>query len=274
MSLLLQISDTHFGTERPPVVEALKRLAHAMRPDLVVLSGDITQRARRLQFQRAREFVQALNAPAVLAIPGNHDLPLFNLMERLLRPYGAYQAAMGEELEPSFSAPDILVLGVNTTRTSRHINGEISDGQVQRVAQQLRAAAPRQLRVVVTHQPVDVIRVEDEINLLHGAAHAVRSWSEAGADIIMGGHIHLPFVRPLALRYPGLARTTWIVQAGTAVSRRVRRGIPNSVNILRYDAHAKTSMCTVERWDFAAASGDFTRIESFDITLDRHPQSA
>lgn len=274
MSLLLQISDTHFGTERPPVVDALKRLAHALRPDLVVLSGDVTQRARHRQFQRARDFMQALSVPAVLTIPGNHDLPLFNLMERVLRPYAAYQAAMGEDLEPSFSSSDILVLGVNATRARRHIDGEISDAQVQRVAQQLRAAASMQLRVVVTHQPVDVIRAEDEINLLHGAADAVRSWSAAGADIIMGGHIHLPFARPLALRYPGLARTTWIVQAGTAVSRRVRRGTPNSVNILRYAAGAATPLCSVERWDFVAAFGDFMRVETFDIALDRRPQSA
>ena len=73
MTLILQVSDPHFGTERPPVVEALVALTHELAPDLLVLSGDITQRARRAQFETARVFVSRLNVPRVLAIPGNHD---------------------------------------------------------------------------------------------------------------------------------------------------------------------------------------------------------
>ena len=87
MSVLLQISDPHFGTEQAPVVDALLTLAHAQRPDLVVLSGDITQRARRAQFAAARRFVERLAPSALLAIPGNHDIPLFNPVARLLWPY-------------------------------------------------------------------------------------------------------------------------------------------------------------------------------------------
>jgi predicted MPP superfamily phosphohydrolase len=125
MSILLQISDTHFGTEQPQVVEALLALAALQRPELVVLSGDITQRARPAQFRAAKAFVERLGAP-VLAIPGNHDIPLFDLWTRLTRPYARYAKVFGADLEPVHSSPDLLLVGVNTTRAWRHKNGEVS----------------------------------------------------------------------------------------------------------------------------------------------------
>jgi 3',5'-cyclic AMP phosphodiesterase CpdA len=226
MSVLLQISDPHFGTEQPPVVEALVALARQQRPDLVVLSGDITQRARAGQFRAARAFVDRLGNAPLLAVPGNHDLPLFNLPARLLWPYGGYCQAFGNELEPVHSSDEWLVLGVNTTRPHRHDRGEVSARQIERVADLLMHATPRQLRVVVVHQPIDVIRPEDLTNRLIGHTAAQECWAAAGADLVMGGHIHLPYVMPLQ----GLLRPLWAVQAGTAVSWRVRAGAPNSVN--------------------------------------------
>lgn len=97
MSVLLQISDTHFGTEQPQVVEALVALAAQQRPVMVVLSGDITQRARPAQFRAAKVFVDRLGAP-VLAIPGNHDIALFDLWARLTRPYACYAKVFGADL--------------------------------------------------------------------------------------------------------------------------------------------------------------------------------
>src|SRR5512139_230131 len=99
MTVLLQVSDPHFGTEQAVVVDALAALARQQRPDLVVLSGDITQRARPAQFRAARAFADRLGA-AVLAVPGNHDIPLFDLWTRLRRPYARYMAAFGTDLEP------------------------------------------------------------------------------------------------------------------------------------------------------------------------------
>ncbi|CAM5795382.1 metallophosphoesterase family protein [Rhizobacter fulvus] len=249
MSVLLQVSDPHFGTERAPVVEALVALAQRERPALVVLSGDITQRARPAQFRAARAFADRLGAP-LLAIPGNHDLPLFDLLTRLLRPYARYRAAFGDELEPVFASDAWLVVGVNTTRPARHENGEVDDAQVARVAARLAAAAPGQLRVVVVHQPAAVARAEDEHDRLIGHAAALAHWSAAGADIVMGGHIHLPYVLPVE----GVPRPLWVVQAGTAVSERVREGVPNSVNLLRWDGRG----AQIEQWDCPAGGPAFT----------------
>lgn len=276
MSVLLQISDTHFGTEQPQVVEALLALAALQRPELVVLSGDITQRARPAQFRAAKAFVERLGAP-VLAIPGNHDIPLFDLWARLTRPYARYAKVFGADLEPVHSSPDLLLVGVNTTRAWRHKNGEVSATQIDRVAQQLGAATPRQLRVVVVHQPVAVTAASDRPDLLRGHPVALRAWSAAGADLVLGGHIHLPYT----LAPQGLARRLWVVQAGTAVSSRTRPGVPNSVHILRWGEasgargdEAPTgaeapAICLIEQWDFARQDRSFVRTAVTSVQPER-----
>jgi 3',5'-cyclic AMP phosphodiesterase CpdA len=260
MSVLLQLSDPHFGTEKPEVVEALVALTRELAPELVVLSGDITQRARSEQFARAAAFVERLAAPRVLAIPGNHDIPLFDVATRLLDPYRRYRRAFGAELEPRHSAPEWLVLAVKTTRRYRHVDGEISDAQRARVAGELRRATPGQVRVVVTHQPVAVPRASEEHNVAHGSTQAVQAWSEAGADVILAGHIHLPFVLPLHETMGPLPRALWAVNAGTALSWRTRREAGNSVNVLRVTATPQGEPgLRVEHWGFSAAKGGFVR---------------
>ena len=257
MTVLLHVSDPHFGTEQAPVVEAVVALARQLHPDLVVLSGDITQRARPAQFRAARAFIDRMGAPW-LVIPGNHDIALLDLMSRLWRPYARYRTAFGEALEPCHESNDLLVLGVKTTRRRRHKHGEVSAEQVERVARRLRAARDEQLRVVVVHQPLVVPPGPDESNLLRGHAHARQAWAAAGADLMLGGHIHVPFVMPV----PGAARAAWVVQAGTAVSSRVRSGVPNSVNVVRWErgpgeVGRAAGRITVEQWDHSAASGAF-----------------
>ena len=258
--MLLHLSDTHFGTEQEPVVEALVRWAVEQRPGLVVLSGDITQRARRRQFDAARRFVQRLGPVPTLVIPGNHDIPLFNLAARLFAPYAGYIKAFGAELEPVIELPRWLVIALNTTRPYRHKHGELSAQQVERVAARLKRATRAQLRVVVVHQPIAVVSNEDRNNRLRGATDAaIACWAEAGADLVLGGHIHLPYVAALHKRVHGLARPMWAVQAGTAVSRRVRPGAPNSINAVRWGDTLPNGKCVVERWDYRAQTASFSK---------------
>lgn len=269
MSVLLQVSDPHFGTERAEALEALVALAAAERPDLVVLSGDITQRARRAEFAAARRLVERLAAPATLAIPGNHDIPLFDLFTRIVDPYRRYARAFGARLEPEHEGEDLLVLGVNTTRARRHKHGEVDAAQIERVAKRLARAPAAKLRIVVTHHPLHVPSGSDEANLLRGHAEAARAWSAAGADLVLGGHIHLPFVRDARERVPDLARALWVVQAGTAVSHRVRPngGEANSVNVVRYAAGEAPRACVVERWEHRPARRRFELAERRRLAL-------
>lgn len=264
MSVLLQISDTHFGTERPSVVQALLALADQLAPELVVLSGDITQRATVRQFAAARAFCERLGRP-VLAIPGNHDIPLFNVLARLLWPYARHCKAFGPALEPVLATPDWLVLCVKTTRRWRHKHGQVSPAQIARVAARLRQAEPGQLRVVVVHQPVAVPTPRDAGDLLRAHEAAVRAWAAAGADVVAGGHIHLPYVLPLHELHAGLPRRLWCVQAGTALSTRLRREANNSVNVLRREGDA----ARVERWDFDEAAQGFACVAQHALDLDR-----
>jgi len=276
MSVVLHLSDTHFGTERAQVVEALVALAAQQRPDVVVLSGDITQRARPAQFRSAKAFVDRLGAP-VLAIPGNHDIALFDLWARLTRPYARFAKVFGPELEPVVDLPAWLIVGVNTTRAWRHSHGEVSGTQIARVASLLATAKPEQLRVVVVHQPLAVPEAGEASNLLRGHADAAKAWAQAGADLVLGGHIHLPYT----LSLQGLVRRLWVVQAGTAVSKRTRAGVPNSVNLLRWgDATAKLEAaapsaplpgkcCLIERWDFSEHQHAFTRTDVTTVQPER-----
>lgn len=272
MTVLLQVSDTHFGAERPAVVEALVRLAQAERPGLLVLSGDITQRATAAEFAAARRFVDRLAVPQRVVIPGNHDIPLFHLPLRLLAPYHRFRQQFGPALEHEVDTPELLLLALNTTRRWRHVDGELSRRQIERVAQRLLRAGPGQVRIVVTHQPLAVSRVQDEEDLLHGHALAVRRWSAAGADLVIGGHIHLPFLWPVHRHQTGLARPLWALNAGTAVSTRVRHEAGNSVNLLRLAPGEATPAgersCQVERWDYRDADDAFVRVDVQRLQFD------
>jgi hypothetical protein len=168
----------------------------------------------------------------------------------------------------------VRVICVNTTRRYRHKHGEISAVQIERVEQQLRQARLDQVRIVVVHQPVLAVRASDAVNVLRGAEPAVRAWAAAGVDVIAGGHIHLPYVRPLRERYPGLENDCLTAQAGTAVSSRVRSGAPNSVNLLRCTAQPGSRRCVIERWDHGDASNDFELRECHEFVTEAAVQPA
>lgn len=265
---ILQISDTHFGTERAAVCRALCRLFVAARPDLLIVCGDVTQRATRRQFSRARRYFDSLQAPARLIVPGNHDIPLFNPVLRFLAPYRRYAAAFGHVREAEHVDDDAHVVTLDTTRRWRHVDGHVSAAQIERVVHAFADARAGQWRVVVVHQPVAVTRVEDYVNLLHGAESAVRRWATGGVDLVLGGHIHLPYVLPLDAAWPGLGRPMWAVQAGTALSTRVRAGAPNSVNLLHLSGGTGSRHARIERWDYAGDDAGFTCVHTHALVTD------
>lgn len=262
---VLHISDPHFGTERPEVLEALHAFMARCRFELIVLSGDVTQRARRTQFEAARRFIAQLPAP-VLIVPGNHDLPLFDVMSRWLRPYGNYRYAMGSSLEPEYESDRVLAIGINSTRPGRHKDGEVSREQIARVADRLARARSDQLKLVVLHHPVRAKVESDLSNLLHNRDDAVAAWVGAGADLLLAGHIHLPYVMPLAR---GHGRAAWAVQAGTVLSSRVRGDVDNSFNLIVHHPHDPAEPCRVERWDYDRETRAFALVHRHELLLDR-----
>lgn len=263
MTVLLQISDAHFGTELPQAVDALRRLVLDERPDVVVWTGDLTQRARPEQFEAARRFAESLPAQHV-ALPGNHDIPLFHLGARLLHPYRRYRGAFGHALEPVLDDPGLLLLTVKTTRRWRHKQGQVSPEQVARIAARLRTAAPQQLRVVATHQPLHVQHEQDRGDQLVAPRRTLAQWADAGADLVISGHMHQPACYRVAEQH----RTVWVLHAGTAISHRQRGDAPNSVNLVRHDP-AQPERCFVERWDHVERSDGFECVATVEAALAR-----
>lgn len=259
MTVLLHLSDPHFGTERPAVCEALLRFAHALAPQAIVLSGDLTQRATAVQFDDARRFCDRLPAVPRLVLPGNHDLPLFDLWRRASDPYGRFAAAFGAEREPRLDLPGLQLTGLDTTRPWRHKHGVIDPSQIDAVASRLRLGAAEDWRIVVAHHPLVVVPPGDVVDRARGHAAALACWAPAGLDAALGGHIHLPYVVPLPFDVTQ-GRRSWIVQAGTAVSARTRPGVPNSVTVLRQSASSGAAARpdrVAERWDYDATTDGF-----------------
>ena len=248
------LSDPHFGTVVPAVQAALQKELQQNPPDLILLTGDITQRARRGQFAQARQFLDSLPPVPRLSLPGNHDLPLFDLFTRAVRPYGRYRAYIAHDLQPEFADPRIAVLCVDATSPLRHKDGALTGAQIERAAGKLaRFEAP--FRLIATHQPLASVLNTDQRNVIHGASGALDRWIAAGADLFLGGHIHLPYC--IEVRTRDQRQTSVLLQAGTCLSHRVRNGIPNSYNLISLQRIGARRRMLIERRDFDAASERF-----------------
>ena len=256
VSVLLHLSDPHFGAEESGAVTALLALAEQERPDVVVASGDITQRARAAEFDAAQRFFERLDARHVLVVPGARDIPLWDLPQRLLAPFAGFRRVFGDNLEPRLIAPFVWIAGLVSPRRWRHANGALSRDQVLRTAQWLQAAPPGVLKVVAVHHPMAAMHWYDEDDVVPGATEALARWAEAGVHVVLGGHTHRPSalaVRPTA-GGPGLA--LWVAQAGSAISRRLVPGGTQSVNLLRRGAAGNWR---IEQWDLRREAGAFAR---------------
>lgn len=260
---IAHLSDPHFGTVVPAVRDALLAELQSQPPDLILLTGDITQRARRKQFREARAFLDDLPLVPKLSLPGNHDLPLFNLVSRAVNPYGNYRRHICAELEPQFVDDRLVVLCVDATSPLRHKDGHLSDRQITRTASRL-AMLDRPFRIVATHQPLAAVLESDLRNVAHGAARALDQWIAAGADLFLGGHVHLPYCTEV--RTADRRQTSVLLQAGTCLSSRIRNGVPNSWNSITLERDGRQRHMRIERRDYDAASGQFQTVLRHEAT--------
>jgi 3',5'-cyclic AMP phosphodiesterase CpdA len=230
MRTLLHLSDLHFGRIDPRLVDPLRQAVVELKPDLVAISGDLTQRARRSQFAAARAFVASLEA-TTLIVPGNHDIPLYNVLARFVTPLARYRAHIAADLEPEYRDEEMIVVGVNTARSLAIGEGKISERQVDRVLQRLAAVPAPVLRVIVTHHPFDVPPGVDPRRLVGRSAMAMARLASANADLFLSGHLHISHVSHAVDRYDIAGHSALIVQAGTVSTR--GRGEQPSFNVLR-----------------------------------------
>ena len=230
MRTIAHLSDLHFGRIDPGVLAPLRNAVVDARPDLIALSGDFTQRAQRKQFAAAREFIDTLHAPKLM-VPGNHDVPLWNVARRFITPFTRYKAFISENLEPEYVDDEMIVVGVNTARSFAHGEGRINSGQVDRIVARLATTTPSLVRVVVTHHPFDLPPGVQERRLLGRAPMAMARLAKANADLFLSGHLHLSHASHSVERYKIEGHSALIVQAGTVSLR--GRGEQPSFNVLR-----------------------------------------
>ncbi len=259
---IAHLSDTHFGTELPTVAQALVDALHALAPDAVVVSGDITQRARTAQFDAARAFLDRLPPVPKLLVPGNHDLPLFNLALRLFAPYRGYRRAFGPT-EQHDSVGDLALIGIDTTRRLRHTRGSMREPQLRERVSQLGRDA--RVRCVVVHQPLHTRLRSDDSERLIGFAGWAADLSDLSVDLVLSGHVHMPLLATTRDAFPELRRHFILSGAGTAVSRRTRSGAPNSFNLIDVDSRSQRIRLALHAFE---AGGEFRSRESLAFRLD------
>jgi 3',5'-cyclic AMP phosphodiesterase CpdA len=224
MPRLVHLSDLHFGAHDEQLVAAVETRVDELKPDLVVVSGDFTQRARTEQFREACQFLERLqhSGHEVLGVPGNHDVPLYDVLRRFLSPLARYRRFIDENLCPFVELPGLAVLGINTARSLTFKDGRINQDQVAFIRDTF-ARTPRDaFRVLVTHHPLFALEVAGETAPAIGRQElALDAIQEAGVDILLAGHNHHASTHSasdLVTRAGGAL----VVQAGTATSTRVR----------------------------------------------------
>ena len=238
MKTLVHLSDLHFGRVDRSVADALADLLRRLNPDVVAVSGDFTQRARRSQFREARAFLDSLPRPQIV-VPGNHDIPLYNLFARFFSPLGGYRRHITADLQPLHADAELAVIGMNTTQPKSHKGGAVSYQDLQRVCSVLGGLGDHVVKVVVGHHPFD-------------DTAAVEQMIKAGADVFLTGHLHVTYTGHTAERYDVGGRSAIVVEAGTATSTRMR-GEANAFNLL----HIDRDHVIVESFGWQPAQGKF-----------------
>jgi 3',5'-cyclic AMP phosphodiesterase CpdA len=239
MRRIAHLSDLHFGAHDPTIVQALIAALAKLAPDVVVVSGDLTQRARREQFRAADDFLRQIEArgcPVVL-VPGNHDIPLYNVARRFLSPLRRWRRYLAAGRRERYFDDEVAIVGLNTARSLTFKDGQLSVGQISSLAQAFASAAPGAMRLLVTHHPLVPIHSRERPGKsVKYAAHALAAIRAAHVQLLLAGHLHHAGVErgPPDIAHPSADPRILVIQAGTATSWR-RRGSPNSFNLLQME---------------------------------------
>ncbi|MGR4866865.1 metallophosphoesterase family protein [Caulobacter sp. LARHSG274] len=233
---LVQVSDVHFGGEHREAVEAAVERIQAEQPDLVIGAGDLTKDGALTEFASAQAWFARLPQPQLIT-PGNHDLPYkgpAEILERVTTPWRRYQARLGPARSVSWRDPRATVVTLNSARAVQiRLNwskGAVSRRQVREVCAVLGQAEPQGLKIVACHHPLIEMIGGPMTARVRGGTAAAQAFAQAGVDLVLTGHIHVPFVHP----YPFLDGCTQAVGSGTLSVR--TRGAPPSFNLIEADA--------------------------------------
>jgi 3',5'-cyclic AMP phosphodiesterase CpdA len=259
MRTLIHLSDLHFGAADPGIIPPLLDFIRVTKPDLVAVSGDLTQRAQAEQFIEARKFLDAIPSPKIV-VPGNHDVPLYNVFARLFRMLDRYRRYISENLEPFYVDDEIAVAGINTTRALTGKNGRISARHLIKLRARFATVPATHIKIVVTHHPLDVPPGVERGRVVFRARMAMKILAQVRVDMLLGGHFHFAGTSQTTARYKVGDYAALIVASGTTTSTR-ERGQPNSLNVIQIDAPFIT--IAQYRWNPAREAFDLFSTERF-----------
>jgi 3',5'-cyclic AMP phosphodiesterase CpdA len=223
MIQILHCSDIHFGSGfQNDRLERLERHVDQIQPEAVVISGDLTMRATSHQFHQAAEFMKRIKVP-LLVVPGNHDIPLFNLFRRFLKPFDRYRDSVHHDTEfPALHFPGVSLLGLNTVDPTRHQKGRITRHQYEHIEHWARQGSPEDWKLLVVHQHVQNAPGTVRPGRLRKPEDVVARLSDLGVHGLLYGHTHVPYVGTTAQVFPTVEPPLLLVNAPTATSRRAR----------------------------------------------------
>jgi len=231
---IVHLSDIHFGEVDYAVVDKAVEKINELEPDLVVVSGDLTQRARKREFVEAKQFLDRLPGPRIV-VPGNHDVPLYNVFDRFFRPLDRFRRLITDDLTPAYVDDEMAVAGINTTRSLVIKGGRINHKQIAHIKDLMCGLPNEKLKIVVTHHPFDLPEGFDENDIVGRARRAMPEIADCGADVFLAGHLHVSHIDTTAKRYRlENGSSALVIQAGTATSTRAR-GEAHSFNLIQFD---------------------------------------
>ena len=252
MRTLVHLSDLHFGRVDDALLGPLAKLVTQIKPDVVVVSGDLTQRARTEEFKEARRFLASLPSPQIV-VPGNHDVPLHNVFTRFFQALDKYQRYITNDLEPVYVDEEIAVVGINSARSLTIKSGRVNEQQITRIRARLCALDAHITKIIVAHHPFDLPDADNGREIVGRAPLAMAMFASCGVDLLLAGHLHVSNAGNTAARYKIGDYSALVVQAGTATSTR-RREEANSFNVIRINP----PNISIDNFAWQAELGAFT----------------